>query len=109
MIEVLEVTKEMKVLNKPPSKVPQRKEMPIPVFGTRASNVVGIDEDRKKNKIDEFDSKYRKERRSTEDRGEMNVLENYQQLGNRKLYGSFVGKRIEYLSNFDMDHEETTM
>ena len=39
-----------------------------------------------------------------EDRGEVSTLEHSHFLGKRKLDSSFVGKRIEYLSNFDMDY-----
>ena len=42
-----------------------------------------------------------------DDEGETSTLERLQGLGKRMLDESYVGKRIEYLSNFDMDEAGT--
>ena len=44
--------------------------------------------------------------RRREEIGETSVLEKMQQLGKRKIDDSFIGTRIEYLSEFDLVGEE---
>jgi hypothetical protein len=100
LIEVLKITKDFEVPDKPPPKVPQRKEMPL--MGTRTNKVIRIDEDRK-NKTNEFNKQCRVTWREMEDNGEVSVLEQCQHLGKQKLDATFIGKRIEHLSNFDID------
>ena len=103
MIEVLKITKDFEVPDKPPPKVPQRKE--IPVMGTRTNKVIHIDEDRK-NKTNEFNNQCCVPCQEMEDNGEVSVLEQWcQHLRKQKLDVTFIVKRIDYLSNFDMDDE----
>ena len=62
-----------------------------------------------KNKTDEFKNQCRVIWREMEDNGEVSVLEQCQHLGKWKLDATFIGKRKEYLSNFDMDDEGTNL
>jgi len=102
LIGVFKITKDFEVPDKPLSKVPQRKE--ILVMGTRTSEVLRIDEE-KKNNTDELNNQCHETWQDIEDNGEVCVLEQCQHLGERKLDVIFLGKRIKSLSNFDMDEE----
>ena len=64
-----------------------------------------IDQDAN-NYADQMDVECRTRWKNMDDKGETSTLERLQGLGKRSLDQSNVGKRIEYLYNFDMDEVE---
>ena len=65
---------------------------------------MGKDLDQKaKSKDTEFNKDACKEWQRRENIGETSVIKKMQQLGTLKIDDSFIGTRIEYLSEFDLD------
>ena len=95
MIKIIKLTKKWHVPDEPPTKSTKRIEMPI--VGTLSNSVKDLDRKSKSKK-----KSWRKEWQRREDIGETNVLEKLQQLGKLKINDSFIGTRIEHLSEFDM-------
>ena len=105
MIEIIKLTKKWHVLDKPPTKAPQRIE--IPIVGALSDAVKELYR-KAKAKETEFNKDARKEWQRIEDTRETRVLEKMQQLGKQKIDDSFIGTRIKYLSEFDLVGEENT-
>ena len=105
LICIISKSKRWKVPNKPPPRVPQRKVMPI--VGTLSDKVWRLDEAADATSV-QIDIDCKVKWRHMDGEGEMSTLERLQGLGKWKLDDSYVGKRIEYLSNFDIDKAGTT-
>ena len=71
------------------------------ILGT-LSNAVNDSDQKAKSKEIHFNKDAQKEWQLIEYIGETSVLEKIQQLGKLKIDNSFIGTRIEYLSEFDL-------
>ncbi len=78
----------------------------MPVVGQMTAKVKMLDEAAMA-MTDQFEMDARKEWKRRDGKGETSMLEMCQQLGKRRLDKQYIGKRIEYLSYFDMDEAGT--
>jgi len=108
LIEIIALTRGFEIRDKPPTKVPQRKQTAI--LGTLTNKVREMDAERVATE-EEFDLKARHLWRERNDKGEGSVHQSCQLIGNRKLDASFLNTRIEVLTSFDIvgdDGKKTT-
>ena len=76
------------------------------VLGTLTAKAQELDQ-LAKDTEEEFDLNARHEWKDREQRGYGSVLEEMLELGNKTIDASFIGKRIEYLAEFDINEEGT--
>lgn len=108
LLEIIAITRGFEIRDKPPTKVPQRKQTAI--LGTLTNKVREMDAERVATE-EEFDLKARHLWRERNDKGEGSVHQSCQLIGNRKLDASFLNTRIEVLTSFDIvgdDGKKTT-
>ena len=99
LVETIKLTKQWHAPDEPPMTDPQRTE--IPIVDT-SSNTFNYLDGKANTKMTEFNKDTLKECQWREWIGYTSVLEKMQQLGKLKIYNSFVGTRIEYLSELDL-------
>jgi len=102
LIRIIKDTKGWKLRDKPPSKVPQRKESAV--LGTVTHKAIELAAKRAAME-DEFDSEARKRWREQDNNGERSTHQILNTVGRRKLDQSFEKKRIEVLTSFDIFDE----
>ena len=96
---MIKLTKQLHVPDEPPTKAPQRTE--IPIVGTLSNIVKDLDQ-KAKDKETYIKNDARKEWKRIKEIGDNSVLEKMQQMGKQKIDDSFIGTKIEYLSEFDL-------
>lgn len=101
-IEILGLTDGWEVPEKPLTKVPRRKITSI--MGTLCMKVQDMDKKAEEHVV-RIDQMAREKWKVREASGQGSVLMDMQKIGDRPMDESFIGTRIEMLSNFDMDDE----
>ena len=100
-----EKTDKTPIPEKPKVPIPQRKNTPI--LGTMSAQRAKLDTKTMDNE-DEFDEKARKNWKERESEGIGSVYSTRQKRDAPTVDETLIGKRIEYLSEFDIDTEGTT-
>ena len=106
LIAIIKKTRGRKIESKPPSKVPQRKESAG--LGTLTNKAREL-ETKRADMDTEFDKKARKEWKARNERGEGSVYQTLNAIGTRKLDLSFLNKRIEVYTSFDIGDGKTAL
>ena len=104
LIDKINESKKRKIPTKPPTQVPQRKQMAV--VGTLSAKAQELDRVAKETE-EEFDLNARRTWKDNEEKGFGSVLQEMLELGKKAIDASFIGTRIEYLCNFDMNNEGT--
>ena len=102
MVDIIKLNKQLIVPDEPPETAPQRIE--IPIIET-LSNAIKDLYRKAKDEDTGFNKDALKEWLRREEIGETSILEKMQQQGKRNIDDSFIGTRIEYLSEFDLVEE----
>jgi hypothetical protein len=98
------MTRQREIPDKPPACVPQRKVMPV--LEQLTSTVIEIDWKCKED-TDEFELNYRKVWKQREESEVGSIHMEMQAISSCSLNEPFLGTRIEYLAEFDMDEVGT--
>ena len=94
----------LEVLDAPDAKVPQRKSMPV--LGQLTKQTMEMDRKANENK-EELDKRARAKWQERDKQGETDMHSRMQEKYAPTLDDAFIGKRVEYLSEFDLNEEGT--
>ena len=106
MKEIIKLQRKNKleIPDAPNAKVPQRKNMPI--LGQLTKQTMDMDKKANENK-EGLDKRARAKWQEREKKGETSMHSRMQEKNAPKLDHTFIGRRIEYLSEFDLDDAGT--